>query len=207
MPILFPKGETLVLASHNQGKIKEFRHALATAIGTLLSASDLNLPEPEETGTTFEENARLKATLAAEATGKIVLADDSGLIVSALGDRPGIYSARWAGPNKDFSLAIDKINQELAALEQETGQPVSRDAYFTVCLCLAYPDGTTYTVEARTTGTLHPSPAGTEGMGYDPWFQPDGYDCRFAEMSLAQKQAISHRGKAIQKLLTQYFEG
>lgn len=181
-------GSKLVLASHNAGKLAEFSTLLADFGVTVLSAGDLNLPEQEETATTFAGNAALKALAAAKATGLPALADDSGLCVSALGGAPGIYSARWAGPNKDFPAAMARIEDGIGSDE--------RDAWFICVLCLAYPDGTTRSFEGRVDGSITWPPRGEKGHGYDPIFTPTGENRTFAEMEEAEKNAISHRAHA-----------
>ncbi|GFE94137.1 RdgB/HAM1 family non-canonical purine NTP pyrophosphatase [Acetobacter persici] len=183
-------GSKLVLASHNAGKLAEFSTLLADFGVTVLSAGDLNLPEPEETATTFAGNAAIKALAAARATGLPALADDSGLCVSALGGAPGIYSARWAGPDKDFPAAMARIEDGIGSDE--------RDAWFICVLCLAYPDGTTHSFEGRVDGSITWPPRGEKGHGYDPIFTPTGESRTFAEMEEAEKNAISHRARAFQ---------
>lgn len=183
-------GSKLVLASHNAGKLAEFSTLLADFGVTVLSAGDLNLPEPEETATTFAGNAAIKALAAARATGLPALADDSGLCVSALGGAPGIYSARWAGPDKDFPAAMARIEDGIGSDE--------RDAWFICVLCLAYPDGTTRSFEGRVDGSITWPPRGDKGHGYDPIFTPTGESRTFAEMAEAEKNAISHRARAFQ---------
>lgn len=183
-------GSKLVLASHNAGKLAEFSTLLADFGVTVLSAGDLNLPEPEETATTFAGNAAIKALAAARATGLPALADDSGLCVSALGGAPGIYSARWAGPDKDFPAAMARIEDGIGSDE--------RDAWFICVLCLAYPDGTTHSFEGRVDGSITWPPRGEKGHGYDPIFTPTGESRTFAEMAEAEKNAISHRARAFQ---------
>ncbi|MFT8515782.1 RdgB/HAM1 family non-canonical purine NTP pyrophosphatase [Acetobacter persici] len=183
-------GSKLVLASHNAGKLAEFSTLLADFGVTVLSAGDLNLPEPEETATTFTGNAAIKALAAARATGLPALADDSGLCVSALGGAPGIYSARWAGPDKDFPAAMARIEDGIGSDE--------RDAWFICVLCLAYPDGTTRSFEGRVDGSITWPPRGEKGHGYDPIFTPTGESRTFAEMEEAEKNAISHRARAFQ---------
>ncbi|WP_215761203.1 RdgB/HAM1 family non-canonical purine NTP pyrophosphatase [Acetobacter sp. P1H12_c] len=183
-------GSKLVLASHNAGKLAEFSTLLADFGVTVLSAGDLNLPEPEETATTFAGNAAIKALAAARATGLPALADDSGLCVSALGGAPGIYSARWAGPDKDFPAAMARIEYGIGSDE--------RDAWFICVLCLAYPDGTTHSFEGRVDGSIIWPPRGEKGHGYDPIFTPTGESRTFAEMEEAEKNAISHRARAFQ---------
>ncbi|MFT8472204.1 RdgB/HAM1 family non-canonical purine NTP pyrophosphatase [Acetobacter persici] len=183
-------GSKLVLASHNAGKLAEFSTLLADFGVTVLSAGDLNLPEPEETATTFAGNAAIKALAAARATGLPALADDSGLCVSALGGAPGIYSARWAGPDKDFPAAMARIEDGIGSDE--------RDAWFICVLCLAYPDGTTHSFEGRVDGSITCPPRGEKGHGYDPIFTSTGESRTFAEMEEAEKNAISHRARAFQ---------
>ncbi len=192
------KGNEIVLATHNQGKIKEFSMMMKPYGIKVLSASELGLAEPEETGKTFEENAILKAKAGAEATGKVVLADDSGLIVKALDNAPGIYSARWAGPEKDFTKAMNRVNEEL-------GCNVDRRAAFIAVLAMVWPDGYVVSVEGRVEGEIICPPRGEKGFGYDPIFQPNGKDKTFAEMSAEEKKSMSHRGIAFEKLIENYF--
>ena len=192
------KGNEIVLATHNQGKIKEFSMMMKPYGIEVLSASELGLAEPEETGKTFEENAILKAKAGAEATGKVVLADDSGLIVKALDNAPGIYSARWAGPEKDFTKAMNRVNEEL-------GCNVDRRAAFIAVLAMVWPDGYVVSVEGRVEGEIIWPPRGEKGFGYDPIFQPNGKDKTFAEMSAEEKKSMSHRGIAFEKLIENYF--
>ncbi len=181
-------GDTLVLATHNAGKLAEFSTLMAEFGITVLSAGDLNLPEPEETATTFAGNAAIKALAAAQAANLPALADDSGLCVSALGGAPGIYSARWAGPDKDFAAAMARIEEGIG--------PDEREAWFVCVLCLAYPDGRTLTFEGRINGQIVWPPRGTNGHGYDPIFEPENETRSFAEMTDKQKNAISHRARA-----------
>lgn len=181
-------GTKLVLASHNKGKLAEFSTLLADFGITVLSAGDLDLPEPDETETTFAGNAALKAVAAAKATNLPALSDDSGLCVSALGGAPGIYSARWAGPDKDFPAAMARIHDGIG--------PDERDAWFICVLCLAFPDGTTHLFEGRVNGQIKWPPRGEKGHGYDPIFTPEGETRTFAEMEEAEKNAISHRARA-----------
>lgn len=184
----------LVLASHNPGKLREIRALLAPFGVTAQAAPDLGLGEPEETGQSFLENARIKALAVAQASGLPALADDSGLWVDALNGAPGIYSARWAGPEKDFPAAMKRIQNELG------GSP-NRRAHFACALCLAWPDGKTIEVEGRVEGDLTWPPRGEKGFGYDPIFVPEGKTVTFAEMDLPSKQAISHRADAFRKLV------
>jgi XTP/dITP diphosphohydrolase len=193
-------GDTLVIATHNPHKAEEMLALLAPhGVKHCLTAGSLGLPEPEETGTTFAANAILKARAAATASGKIALADDSGLCVAALDGRPGIYSARWAGPEKDFAAAMRLV-------EQGIGDNPDRSAYFIAALALAWPDGQVETVEGRIDGTIVPEPRGSGGFGYDPIFLPAGYTETFGEMSAMDKQQISHRARAMQALVAKYFQ-
>ena len=187
----------LVIATHNAGKLREIQALLAPFGMECLSAGELGLPEPEETGTTFIANAELKAVAAAKASGLPALADDSGLCVDALGGDPGIYSARWAGPTKDFTIAMAKVN---AALDAK-GADASRAAHFICALSLAWPDGHVESFEGRVDGTLVWPPRGDKGFGYDPIFQPVGHSISFAEMDPAAKHAMSHRADAFAQLV------
>ncbi len=187
----------LIIASHNEGKVREFRELLAPFGFEVRSAADLKLDEPEETGTTFEANAELKARAASQACGLLCLADDSGLVVPALNDAPGIYSARWAGPKKDFAAAMARVKQEL---EQAGVAPNGAPAYFVCVLSLAYPDGTMRTIRGEVHGTLTFPPRGEKGFGYDPIFVANGHTQSFGEMDPAAKHAISHRAQAFAAL-------
>ena len=189
---------TLVVASHNEGKVREFRALLAPFGFAVRSAAELNLPEPEETGQSFEENAELKAGAAALASGMLCLADDSGLCVPALDDAPGIFSARWAGATKDFLQAMGRIAREL---HQAGCEPTGTPAFFVCVLSLAYPDGTMRTIRGEAHGTLTFPPRGTQGFGYDPIFIPSGYSETYGEMEPHAKHAISHRAKAFAALI------
>ena len=200
MPRTLTPGK-LVIASHNQGKVREIAELLGPYGMEPVSAGELGLPEPEETGTTFIANAELKALAAAQASGLPALADDSGLCVEALGGDPGIYSARWAGPSKDFSIAMQKIEEALT----EKGTDASRNAYFVCALTLAWPDGHMESFEGRVDGTLVWPPRGEKGFGYDPVFQPLGHDISFAEMDPAAKHAMSHRADAFKQLVEALF--
>ena len=186
----------LVIASHNQGKVREILEMLAPYGIEPVSAADLDLPEPDETGTTFLANAELKALQAADLTGLPSLADDSGLCVDALGGDPGIFSARWAGETKDFKVAMQRVNDAIEA----TGPEASRDAHFICVLALAWPDGHVEWFEGRVDGTLVWPPRGTGGFGYNPIFAPLGSELTFAEMPDAKK-AISHRAMAFEKMM------
>jgi XTP/dITP diphosphohydrolase len=191
-------GDELVIASHNQGKVREIAQLLRPYVARFVSAGELGLPEPEETGTTFRENAELKARAAAVASGRPALSDDSGLVVPALGGRPSIYSARWAGPDRDFGVAMARIRAELPE-----GAP--RDAHFVCALSLAWPDGHVETVEGRVHGALTFPPRGDRGFGYDPIFVPDGFADTFGEMEPESKDRISHRADAFRRLLAACF--
>ncbi|HLN09849.1 MAG TPA: non-canonical purine NTP pyrophosphatase [Xanthobacteraceae bacterium] len=195
----------LVIATHNPGKLIEMRGLLIPYQVEAVSAHDLALPEPKETGTTFAENARLKAVAAAQASGLPSLADDSGLEVAALGGAPGIYSARWAGPRRDFNLAMEKVERALGELGASS--PADRRARFVSALCVAWPDGHLVAFAAAVDGTLIWPPRGLQGFGYDPMFRPDGYDITFGEMTGEQKHGLpphgtglSHRARAFLKL-------
>jgi XTP/dITP diphosphohydrolase len=202
----------LVIASHNQGKVREIRELLGAYGVEPVSAAELDLPEPDEIGTTFIDNADLKARAAADLAGLPALADDSGLCVEALGDRPGIFSARWAladarvspqaGPGeidgeRDFNRAMARVHDELEAL----GPEASRNAHFVCALALCWPDGHSEWFEGRVDGTLVWPPRGTNGFGYDPIFVPAGGEATFGEMDPAEKHAISHRADAFSKLV------
>lgn len=188
----------LVIASHNKGKIREIAELLGPYGIEPVSAADLDLPEPEETGNTFIDNAELKARLAADLSGLPALADDSGLCVDALDGRPGIFSARWAGETKDFAVAMARVNDEMAEKEPEAG----RNAHFVCALSVAWPDGHIESFEGRVDGTLVWPPRGDRGFGYDPMFQPIGYQETFGEMNPDDKHAISHRADAFRKLVS-----
>jgi XTP/dITP diphosphohydrolase len=188
----------LVIASHNQGKVREISALLGPYGIEPVSAAALDLPEPEETGTSFVDNADLKARLAADLSGLPALADDSGLCVDALEGRPGIHSARWAGPDRDFRVGMDRIWEEVLAKGPEAG----RDAHFVCALAVAWPnDGQCENFEGRVYGQLVWPPRGDKGFGYDPMFQPIGHDQTFGEMDPAAKHAMSHRADAFRKLV------
>ena len=187
----------LVIASHNPGKVREIRELLGPYGIVPVSAAELDLPEPDETGTTFVANAELKALQAADLSGLPALADDSGLCVEALGDEPGIFSARWAGEGKDFGVAMQRVEDRLAALPPET----SRDAHFVCALALAWPDGHIEWFEGRVDGTLVWPPRGDKGFGYDPMFVPLDGEQSFGEMDPDAKHAISHRAVAFRQLV------
>lgn len=192
------EGGRLIVASHNAGKVREINDLLVPFSAEVISAGELDLPEPEETGTTFTANAELKALAAARAANAVALADDSGLAVTALNGAPGIYSARWAGPEKDFDMAMRKI-------ETETGETIDKTAKFVCALTLAWPDGHCETFEGTVSGTLTFPQRGDRGFGYDPIFIPNGYDITFAEMAPTKKHSMSHRADAFTKLVAACF--
>lgn len=191
----------LVIASHNEGKVREIRALLAPYGIEPVSAGMLGLPEPEETGTSFAANAELKARASADLSGFPALADDSGLCVEALGGDPGIFSARWAGPDKDFALAMRLVEEHL----ERAGPEAGRDAHFVCALSLCWPDGHIETFEGRVDGTLVWPPRGKRGFGYDPMFQPLGHEISFGEMDPEAKHAMSHRADAFRKLVAAIF--
>ncbi|MDP1739201.1 MAG: RdgB/HAM1 family non-canonical purine NTP pyrophosphatase [Caulobacter sp.] len=199
MPLILQPGTTLVAATHNPGKAKELV-ALLDGRFTILSAGELGVPEPDETETTFVGNALLKARHAAHLSGRIALADDSGLSVTALDGGPGIFSARWAGPSRDFYAAMAKVEERLI----ETGSD-DRSAWFTSALAVAWPDGPAVVVEGRVDGELTFPPRGDRGFGYDPIFIPAGHGLTFGEMDPAQKDALSHRARAFEMLKAALF--
>ena len=188
------KGMRIVAATHNPGKVPEIA-ALLGEDYEILTAGQLNLPEPDETETTFAGNAMLKARHAAALSGEVALADDSGMSVAALDGAPGIFSARWAGPGKDFAVAMKKVEDRL----EEIGA-TDRTAWFTSALAVAWPDGPCVVVEGEVHGRLTFPPRGDRGFGYDPIFIPEGGDLTFGEMEPAAKEAISHRTRAFAKL-------
>lgn len=195
----------LVIATHNPGKLAEMKELLAPQGIEVVSAGELGLSEPEETGNDFRSNAAIKAIAAAQATKLPAFADDSGIVVDALDGAPGIYSARWAGPSKDFAAAMAQIERLLQ--ERGATTPDKRKAHFVSALCVAWPDGHLEEVEARVDGTLVWPPRGTSGFGYDPMFLPDGYNRTFGEMESIEKHGLpplglglSHRARAFVKL-------
>ncbi len=192
-------GGRLVIASHNAGKVCEIADLLKTYDAQSVSATELGLAEPEETGTTFAANAELKALAAARSAGIPALADDSGLVVKALDGQPGIHSARWAGPERDFGAAMERVEHAL-------GPGADRRARFVSALTLAWPDGHRQTHEGRVSGTLVWPPRGGNGFGYDPMFRPDGHGITFGEMTPDDKHAISHRADAFRKLIEACFD-
>jgi XTP/dITP diphosphohydrolase len=189
---------TLVIASHNPGKVREIAELLGPHGIEPVSAAELDLPEPDEIGNTFVDNAVLKARSAADLSGLPALADDSGLSVDALEGRPGIYSARWAGEDKDFRVAMERVQEELLARGPEAG----RNAHFVCALAVCWPqDGQCEVFEGRVDGLLVWPPRGDKGFGYDPIFQPIGHDLTFGEMDPDRKHAMSHRANAFRKLV------
>jgi XTP/dITP diphosphohydrolase len=195
----------LVIATHNPGKLAEMRELLAPHGVEAVSAGELGLPEPEETGDSFGANARIKAVAAARAAQLPAFADDSGIVVDALDGAPGIFSARWAGPTKDFAVAMTRIERLLQ--ERGATTPERRKAHFVSALCVAWPDGHLEEVEARADGTLVWPPRGTAGFGYDPMFMPEGFERTFGEMTSIEKHGLpplslglSHRARAFVKL-------
>ena len=195
----------IVIATHNPGKLAEMRELLLPFGIAAQSAGELGLPEPEETGETFAANARIKAMAATIVTGKPAFADDSGLVVDALDGEPGIHSARWAGPDKDFRFAMNEIQTLL--IERGAHTPEQRLAHFVAALCLAWPDGHVEEFEGRVDGVAVWPPRGDRGFGYDPLFKPDGFDITFGQMGPEAKhglppkgQGLSHRARAFVKL-------
>ena len=193
MPRRLERGTRLVIATHNPGKLAEIAALLAPHGLEAISAGALGLAEPEETAPDFAGNARIKALAAAHGAGLPALADDSGFCVAALGGAPGVFSARWAGPGKDFAPAMARVNAEL-------GAGADRRAWFTAALCLAWPEGETATFPGRMEGSAVWPPRGTRGFGYDPIFQPTGATETFGEMASEAKEAISHRARAFAQL-------
>jgi XTP/dITP diphosphohydrolase len=185
----------LVIATHNPGKLVEMRELLAPYGIAATSAGELGLAEPDETGLSFRDNARIKAQAAARATGLPAFADDSGLEVDALDGAPGIHSARWAGPDKDFRRAMETIEDKLR--EKGATSADQRTAHFVSALCVAWPDGHLEEFEARVDGTLVWPPRGDKGFGYDPMFLPDGHSCTFGAMDSVEKHGLPPRGKGL----------
>ena len=187
-------GTTLVLASHNPGKLAELVELLRPYQIDVVSAGALDLPEPPEDAPDFVGNARIKSLAATQVSGLPALADDSGFCVAALDGAPGIYSARWAGPDKDFAAAMARVHREI-------GQVSDRRAWFVAALCLSWPDGHAETFVGRVDGTAVWPPRGTHGFGYDPMFIPAGFTTTFGEMEAAEKHALSHRARAFAQLI------
>jgi XTP/dITP diphosphohydrolase len=184
-----------VIATHNPGKLRELRELLAPYRIDAISAGDMSLNEPEETGPTFRDNARIKADAAAKASGAAAFADDSGLAVDALDGAPGVYSARWAGPDRNFHRAMETVEQKLR--ERGATTPDRRKAHFVSALCVAWPDGHVEEFEGRVGGTLIWPPRGDKGFGYDPIFLPDGHARTFGEMPSEEKHGLPPRGKGL----------
>lgn len=189
----------LVIASHNSGKVREMGELLAPFRVDVVSAGELGLAEPEETGSTFVANAKLKALASMQGSGLPALADDSGLCVAALNGDPGLYSARWAGPTKDFAIAMADVHRKLQGEDDKS-------AYFISVLALAWPDGHVETFEGRVSGEIVEPARGENGFGYDPIFVPSGYEITFGEFEPAAKNAITHRAIAFEKLVKACFE-
>jgi XTP/dITP diphosphohydrolase len=198
------KGMRLVVATHNPGKVREINDLIGPFGLDAVSAGELGLAEPDETGTMFASNARIKARAAADAAGLPALADDSGLCVDALDGAPGIFSARWGGPQKDFAVAMARVERELQL--RGAVVPEQRRAHFVSALCLSWPGGTDEIFEGRVFGSLIWPPRGTRGFGYDPMFVPDGMTASFGEMEPLAKHAISHRARAFEKFVAACLE-
>jgi XTP/dITP diphosphohydrolase len=190
-----PISGRLIVATHNPGKLVEMRELLAPYGVDAISAGELGLAEPEETGMTFRENARIKAEAAAKAAGQPAFADDSGLAVDALDGAPGIHSARWAGPDRNFRRAMETIEEKLR--DRGVATPERRKAHFVSALCVAWPDGHIEEFEAHVAGTLVWPPRGDRGFGYDPMFLPDGHTRTFGEMGREEKHGLPPRGKGL----------
>jgi XTP/dITP diphosphohydrolase len=198
MPRTVPPGTKLVLASHNQGKLREIAELVAPLGVTVVSAGALGLPEPEEGEESFEANARIKALAAARASGMPALSDDSGFCVAALGGAPGVVSALWAGPGKDFRPAMERVRREM-------GDSADMRAWFVCVLCLAWPDGHAECFEGRVDGSVAWPPRGANGHGYDPMFVPEGGALTYGEMDQGEKHATSHRARAFAQLVKACF--
>jgi XTP/dITP diphosphohydrolase len=193
------RNQKIVVATHNQGKLREINELLSPHGVTAVSASSLGFDEPEETEATFTGNAKLKAVYSAERSGLIALADDSGLCVDALNGDPGVYTANWAGPERDWAMAMRLVEEKLQALGATT--PEKRKANFNCTQCVAWPHGEVQFFEGRVHGTLTWPPRGTRGFGYDPMFVPDGETETFGELDPAKKTLMSHRGRAFERLV------
>lgn len=205
------RGDRLVLATHNAGKLKEFQELFAPFGLELISAGELGLPEPEETGTTFAENARTKAHASAKGANMLALSDDSGLCVDALDGQPGVYTADWAGVPRDFNVAMSRVEKELQQKGATT--PEQRKGSFNATLCLAHPDGRDMLFVGRCDGTLIWPPRGNIGHGYDPMFQPEGFEQTFGEMAAETKHSwapgqkgLSHRARAFAQFVENQIE-
>jgi XTP/dITP diphosphohydrolase len=210
-PFTLRTGDELLIATHNAGKLAEFRDLFAPLGLDLVSAGELNLPEPEETGTTFVENARIKAHAAAREGGMMALADDSGLCVDALNGDPGVYTANWAGPQRDFSMAMKRVEDALQSAG--AGTPDKRRAAFHATLCMALPDGSDLLFAEKVEGRLVWPPRGDLGFGFDPVFMPDGFDITFGEMPSEAKHSwapgrpgLSHRARAFAAMIGACYE-
>lgn len=195
------RGDRLVIASHNEGKVRELAELFAPFGVGCISAESLNIPEPEEHGATFSDNAKLKAGAAAKASGMRAIADDSGLEIAALDGAPGIHSARWGGPDRDFGLAMQQVHRELEA--KGVTEPRAK---FICALALAAPDGSAEVFEGKVFGTLTWPPRGARGFGYDPIFVPDGYNETFGEMERELKNRLSHRMRAFEQLMDALYD-
>ena len=193
----------IVIATHNKGKLEEFAALLKPYGVTAVSAGQLGLAEPAETETSFAGNARIKALAAMKASGLIAVSDDSGLCVAALDGEPGVYTADWAGPDRDWNRAMRLVEEKLQAKGATT--PEKRRAYFACTLCVIWPDGTERIYEGRAQGSLAWPPRGALGHGYDPMFVPDGESRTFAELAPEEKNRVSHRAKALEKLVRDLF--
>lgn len=198
------RGDRLVVASHNKGKVREINELIAPFGVSAVSAGDLGLAEPDETGTMFASNARIKSRAAAQATGMPALADDSGICVEALDCAPGIFSARWGGAAKDFGAAMARVERELRL--RGVAMATKPRAHFVSALCLSFPDGEDRIFEGRVHGHLEWPPRGTQGFGYDPMFVPEGGALTFGEMEPDAKHAISHRARAFAAFVAACFE-
>lgn len=190
-------GQKIIVASHNAGKVEEMRAILRPFELEVITASEIGLKEPVEDGDSFEANARIKAISARDSTGLAAISDDSGLVVPALGGLPGIYSARWAGPEKNYHKAIILIREQLGSL--------NKNAHFTCALAVALPSGACSTFLGQVFGQLAFPPRGTRGFGYDPIFQPTGFSETFGEMEAEKKHSISHRARAFTKMQHDFF--
>jgi XTP/dITP diphosphohydrolase len=200
MALKLKRGDRLVIASHNEGKVRELAELFAPFGIDCISARSLDIPEPEETGTSFAANATLKAEAAAKTADMLALSDDSGLEVAALGGAPGIHSARWGGHERDFGLAMQRVHRELEAKGVTTPR-----ANFICALALASPKGSVQAFEGKVFGTLTWPPRGTRGFGYDPIFVPDGYNETFGEMERELKNRLSHRMRAFEELMAETY--
>ena len=201
---MLKKGDQLVVATHNPGKVEEIGVLLAPFGLQVVSAGELGIAEPEETGTTFAQNACQKAVHSAKASGLPALADDSGLEVAALDGKPGIYSARWGGPDKNFDRAMERVHEELQARGATSRE--QREANFTCSLALALSDGSCTVYEGKVFGSIVWPMRGSRGFGYDPIFMPDGFDITFGEMDPTEKHKMSHRAKAFERFMRECLE-